>query len=241
MKYPRIVMLCCLLLTALLTLSARAANSVLLWPIDPKIASGEKATELWMENRGDSTTLMQVRVFLWQQKNGQEQYQTQQQILASPPMVRIEPGKKQLIRLIKQAAPAAGAEAAYRILLDEIPTPPSERSGKNHAGLSFQMRYSVPLFVYGEGASADKTQPQLSWRLVNRDGKQAIEVTNGGNGFARLSHVALGGRMIADSLLGYVLAHSTNTFPINFPASGREELSARLGNKQVWRSASQPR
>lgn len=154
MIFTRIAALC-LLVTTLSTLSVRAANSVLLWPVNPLIASDEKATELWMENRGDSTTLMQVRVFLWQQKSGQEQYQTQQQILASPPMVRIEPGKKQLVRLIKQTAPLPGQEAAYRILLDEIPSPPSQDTDKNHVGLSFQMRYSVPLFVYGEHICGD--------------------------------------------------------------------------------------
>ncbi|MEI2606988.1 fimbria/pilus periplasmic chaperone, partial [Erwinia aphidicola] len=84
-------------------------------------APQEKASELWLENRGESTTLMQVRVFSWQQINGQEQYQTQQQVLASPPLVRIEPGKRQMVRLIKQTPPAGGKEAAYRVLLDEIP------------------------------------------------------------------------------------------------------------------------
>lgn len=84
-------------LSMLLSQVTRAANSVMIWPIDPRINSDEKAAELWLENRGTSTTLMQVRVFQWQQNQGQEQFQTQQQVMASPPMVRIEPGKRQMI------------------------------------------------------------------------------------------------------------------------------------------------
>lgn len=57
-------------------------NSVMIWPIDPAINPEEKASELWLENRGNSTTMMQIRVFSWQQNNGQEQYQTQQQVIA---------------------------------------------------------------------------------------------------------------------------------------------------------------
>ncbi|MEJ4045605.1 fimbrial biogenesis chaperone [Erwinia sp. SLM-02] len=227
-----------LLLASLTTLNTLAANSVLLWPIDPKIASDEKATELWMENRGDNTTLMQVRVFLWQQKNGQDQYQTQQQVLASPPMVRIEPGKKQLIRLVKQTPVPAGEETAFRILIDEIPSPQAQNTAPNQAGLNFQMRYTVPLFVYGNGASAASNKPQLAWQLVNKDGHQALEITNQGNGHARLSHVSLGGRTVSDSLLGYVLPHSSNTFPLSFPATANAELSAQLSDKTVWRGRS---
>lgn len=222
------------LLLGVVSPTASAGNSVLIWPIDPKIAPQEKASELWLENRGESTTLMQVRVFSWQQINGQEQYQTQQQVLASPPLVRIEPGKRQMVRLIKQTPPAGGKEAAYRVLLDEIPTP--QQAGDNQAGLNFQMRYSVPLFVYGDGLTPESARPQLSWRLVNQGGKQALEITNRGSGHARLSSVSLGGRSLSSSLFGYVLADASNTFPLSVPVSGGAELSAELEHKQSWRS-----
>ncbi|AXU97619.1 MAG TPA: molecular chaperone [Erwinia persicina] len=227
------------LLCGVMSLKAQAGNSVLIWPIDPKLSHNEKATELWLENRGASTTLMQVRVFSWQQVNGQEQYQTQQQVLASPPVVRIEPGKRQMVRLINQTPPAAGQELAYRVLLDEIPTP--RAPGENQAGLTFQMRYSVPLFVYGSGLDPDTARPELSWKLVNREGKQALEITNRGSTHARLSNVTLGGRTLSGSLLGYVLANASNTFPLSFPASGRAEIYAELEHKQTWRSTSSAR
>jgi len=213
---------------------ARAGNSVLIWPIDPKIHSGDKATELWLENRGEATTLMQVRIFTWQQVNGQEQYQTQQTVVASPPLVRIEPGQKQLVRLINQSPPPPGREVAYRVLLDEIPTP--QTPGKDQAGLNFQMRYSVPLFTYGQGLSADSASPKLSWEVVNQGGRSAIKITNSGSGHARLSKVSLGGRQLSNSLFGYVLSNSSNTFPVNFPVSNRSELSAQLENNKSWHS-----
>ncbi|WP_279386600.1 hypothetical protein [Sodalis glossinidius] len=43
--------------------------------MDPVITAAEKASELWVENRGASTTLIQVRVFGWQQSNGRDGYQ----------------------------------------------------------------------------------------------------------------------------------------------------------------------
>ena len=48
-----------LLLSPTLLSPAFAANSVMIWPIDPAINPEEKASELWLENRGNSTTMMQ--------------------------------------------------------------------------------------------------------------------------------------------------------------------------------------
>lgn len=212
--------------------AAHAANSLMIWPIDPTINPDDKASELWLENRGNATTMMQVRIFSWLQVGGQEQYQTQQQVVASPPMVRLEPGQKQLVRLIKQGAPQAGREMSYRVVLDEIPTP--RTPGENQAGLTFQMRYSVPLFVYGNGVTSDSAKPQLSWQQVDSGGKRWLELTNRGNGHARLSNVTIGGRRLGNGLFGYVLANSSNRWPLTSSVSG--ELSAEV-NKGHWSSA----
>nr|WP_234472749.1 molecular chaperone [Pantoea sp. S61] len=221
-----------LLFSMALMPAAHAANSLMIWPIDPAINPDDKASELWLENRGNATTMMQVRIFSWLQVGGQEQYQTQQQVVASPPMVRLEPGQKQLVRLIKQGAPQAGREMSYRVVLDEIPTP--RTPGENQAGLTFQMRYSVPLFVYGNGVTSDSAKPQLSWQQVDSGGKRWLELTNRGNGHARLSNVTIGGRRLGNGLFGYVLANSSNRWPLTSSVSG--ELSAEV-NKGHWSSA----
>ncbi|XBS69706.1 fimbria/pilus periplasmic chaperone [Acerihabitans sp. KWT182] len=59
-------------------------------------------------------------------------------------MIRLESGQKSLIRLIKHQPAPAGREQAYRVLLDEIPTPYGHPDEKAHA-LNFQMRYSIPV------------------------------------------------------------------------------------------------
>lgn len=212
--------------------AAHAANSLMIWPIDPAINPEDKASELWLENRGNATTIMQVRIFSWLQVGDKEQYQTQQQVVASPPMVRLEPGQKQLVRLIKQTPPQAGREMSYRVVLDEIPTP--RTPGENQAGLTFQMRYSVPLFVYGDGLNRDSAKPELSWRQVESGGKRWLELTNRGSGHARLSNVTVGGQRLGNGLFGYVLANSSNRWPLTRSVSG--ELSAEV-NKGHWSSA----
>lgn len=109
------------LATALTSGSLYAASSVLIWPIDPVINNSEKATALWLENKDSQPVYMQIRVLGWQQKEGVDDYSHQSAILASPPVATILPGKRQLIRLIKNTQVPAGQEQAFRVLIDEIP------------------------------------------------------------------------------------------------------------------------
>jgi P pilus assembly protein, chaperone PapD len=96
---------------------------VLIWPIDPVLEADQKAGALWLENRGTAPASLQVRVFAWRQGDYQEQFQAQREIIGSPPVANIPPGQKQLIRLTRTGSSPVGQEQAYRIIIDEIPSP----------------------------------------------------------------------------------------------------------------------
>ncbi|NDL64657.1 fimbrial biogenesis chaperone [Acerihabitans arboris] len=225
-----------LLLLSLWLPAAWAGHAVLIWPVDPVMAGAQKAAELWVENKGATATLLQVRIFAWQQSGEGERFHTQQDIIASPPMLRLDAGQKQLIRLIRQTPAAAGREQAYRILLDEIPTP-GDRVDDPANSLTFQMRYSIPLFVYAGQASPDSGAPLLSWRLVQVKGQTCLEIANRGPVHARLSRARLGTYQLTDGLFGYVLANSSYRWPLKAPVDAGSLLEARVDNrKTVWRS-----
>lgn len=228
-------------LTLAFSPGVRAAGNILLWPIDPVVTADNSATELWIENNGSGPVTMQVRVIGWQQIDGRESYQPyQQDVVASPPIVRIEAGKKQLIRLIRQITPTPGKELAYRVLIDEIP-----QAGTG-TGVKLQMRYSVPLFVYGAGAKpATATPPTaghalLSWRHTTLNGQPAIEIVNQGQLHARLSNVSLDGRPLAPGLLGYVLANSSQIWPLPSALQHSQNIQARINSDNApWQATAQ--
>lgn len=226
---------------------AHAAATILLWPIDPWLSAETKATELWIQNQGNSATTMQVRIVRWKQEGGYERYSAQQDVVASPPIVTIGKGSKQLIRLIKQGTVPMGVEQAYRIIVDEIPQPDAKADPA--IGLKLQMRYSIPLFVYGQGIPTIKEgahhalvdTKNLSWRVAQDGGQPVLEVRNQGDVHVRLSQVALeqGGqkRTIAEGLLGYVLPHSARSWPL--PAGVRQpnQMSAQINARDTqWQS-----
>ncbi|MDD9245180.1 molecular chaperone [Enterobacter soli] len=233
--------------TAVATSQAQAAATILLWPIDPWLSAETKATELWIQNQGNSATTMQVRIVRWKQEEGFERYTAQQDVVASPPIVTIGKGSKQLIRLIKQGSVPMGVEQAYRIIVDEIPQP--DAKAEPTIGLKLQMRYSIPLFVYGQGIPTIKEgahhalveSKNLSWRVTQEAGHPALEVRNQGDVHVRLSQVTLdqGGqkRTVADGLLCYVLPGSTRSWPIPAGIRQPEQMSAQINARDTqWQS-----
>ena len=222
---------------------AHAASSVLIWPIDPVLEADQQASALWLENRGTETANLQIRVFGWSQSGFEEQYRNQREVIGSPPVAKIEPGQKQLVRLTRTKDVPPGQELAYRIIIDEIPSaqPPVAEDGKTAAAIRFQMRYSVPLFAYGAGlwSKEDSARqrdpkgiglPQLSWRTVAVEGRPYVEVRNQGAVHARLTDVAIkqGGQSkpLAEGLLGYVLPGAVMRWPAPGPVAG--ELAGRI-------------
>lgn len=131
--------------------------------------------------------------------------------------------------------------------MDEIPQPAAK--AEPAIGLKLQMRYSIPLFVYGQGVPTIKegahhalaeTQ-NLSWRVTQAGGQPALEVRNRGDVHVRLSQVALeqGGqkRTVAEGLLGYVLPGSTRSWPVPAGVRQPERMSAQINAREAqWQS-----
>lgn len=246
------VMRCAVLAMVLLgVVKVQAASSVLIWPIDPVLEADQQASALWLENRGNETANLQIRVFAWSQSGFNDQYQNQRDVIGSPPVAKIEPGQKQLVRLTRTREIPPGQELAYRIIIDEIPSAktPASEDGKTAAAIRFQMRYSVPLFAYGAGLwSKEDTSrqrdpkgvglPDLSWRTVAVDGRPYVEVRNQGAVHARLTDVALkqGSQTqpLVDGLLGYVLPGAIMRWPAPGPMAANPALQVRInGAPQV--------
>lgn len=218
-----------------------SANSLLIWPIYPVIESHQQASALWLENRGSETVNMQVRIFAWSQVGGENHYQSQQGVVGSPPMTAIAPGDRQMVRLIRQEPSPIGEEQAYRIVVDEIPAlaPYDEAQHAPRAAIRLQLRYSLPLFVYGEGtlppgrpASSNTPYPGLTWRLVTHQGQSQLEIRNTGQHHVRLSQVTFeqpGQRNeVTNGLLGYVLPRQVRRWPLPQDIRPTGELRAHI-------------
>lgn len=213
-----------LLISSLLLSSGLAvASGLQVSPISLSLQARENASGLTLSNSGNDKVRAQVRVYQWSQNNEGEQLTPSRGLLASPPMIEIDPGDRQLIRIIRAKAPPQGTgavEDAYRVLVNEIPI----KSDNQKTGLQFALSYSLPVFVQPVGVT--KTSPQLQWSThLQPDGKEIkLRVSNHGNGHAQLAGLSftdMAGKstVINPGLLGYVLPGATMNWTLNVAPS----------------------
>jgi len=198
------------------------ASGLQVAPVGLEFAPAGNAQGIWLTNTGNNVLHAQVRVFHWTQADGKDALTPTQGLVASPPMLNLQPGAQQLVRVIRTGAPANGAEDAYRLLIDELPQPEKD----NKSSVHYILRYSVPAFV--ETAASVDAVPALAWNLVHDNNGIALQARNTGTKHAQLSGASLqpaGGKPItlSSGLLGYVLPGSTMRWPLKVPA-------AQLGN-----------
>jgi fimbrial chaperone protein len=213
-RYFSSVILPCVLLYVFSAGSHAVSLSV--WPIDPYLRAPSSASAVWVRNTSNEPVVLQARVLRWNQALSKETLVPQDSVVISPPMIELAGQSQQLFRVVhRSGAPNYSEEQSYRILIDEIP----RNKAKNSAPLQFQMRYSLPFFIFPKGQNKEdkRNEKNISYRIVNVD-KPEIVVTNNGSAHVRLSQVYLlteTSRMkIADGLLGYVLPNSTMSWPL---------------------------
>ena len=217
-------------LAGLAVLGADAANAsgLQVAPVGVSLTPEAPAGSLTLSNVGESKLHAQVRVYAWRQDRDGDTLEPSEDLMVSPPMIALEPGAQQLVRVIRNGpAPAPGTgEQSFRIVIDELPI--GERSGR---GLDFVLRYSLPVFVENDSRG---DRPALAWDLFEKDGAVALQVTNEGGKHAQIADVAVraadGSRIVlAEGLLGYALPGASRTWGTAAPWSE----SVRTGTLEV--------
>ena len=204
-------------------------------PISLQISSNRNADGIWLTNSSTEPLTAQVRVFQWSQQNGDDLLAQTTGLTVSPPLVDIPAGGRQLVRVLRTSAPpAVGAEATYRLIIDELPpdlmvAPPAPAASeaapaRRSFGMSFLMRYSVPVFVGDASEAAVKTAgEQLSWSLQKSSESWTFKATNHGAIRAQLAElhgIGTDGQTwpLQGGLMGYVLAGQTRQWSVAAPS-----------------------
>lgn len=176
-------------------------------PLRVELPTGTDFAPMVVGNAMDRVVAVQVRIFGWNQEDGQDRYAPSTDLIASPSLFRIEPGKSQDFRVIRQNALPAGAEQRYRVVIDQLPEPASH--GVQAAATRLQLL--VPLF-----AGSDAAAPA---RLSAAVGDGTIILSNAGGRTARINSLAVVGPdgtkwPVASEQARYVHGSSSMTYTV---------------------------
>ncbi|MFC6313222.1 molecular chaperone [Paraburkholderia dipogonis] len=216
MSAPRRLLAACACAWCLSPTFAHAAT-LQISPVMVDMAAEANAAGITLKNPGEKPLFGQVRVFRWDQANGDDTLTPTQDLVASPPLIQIPGHADQLVRLVRTAPAPSASEQGYRVLIDELP----EADAAPTSGVTIRLRYSVPVFAE---PAVDVGQPRLSWHLSRGTGAQGwmLRVDNTGRKRAQIAAVQLidnagNAYPINKGLLGYALAGRQRRWPVTLP------------------------
>jgi fimbrial chaperone protein len=215
-----------------------SASTLQIMPINIEVPAPGAASTVTVTNSGADTINAQIRIFKWVQHNGEDELVPTKDVVASPPAIKLEPGKKSVIRVVRLGKVPAAAEETYRLIVDEIPKPVKV----GQAGVGFSVRYSIPVFFSKPGADAD-----LSWRASVVNGQFVLKAENTGGRRARLASLVVANGAgktinIGEGLAGYVLGQSSKQWTVKgasktIAAGGMIKITAQGENGPIEATA----
>ena len=224
------------------------AASLQVAPVSVAFAPGEQARILYLDNHDGDPIEVQVRLMRWSQQDGVDRLDPTQDVVATPAIVRIGPGERQTVRLVRRQSDRPDRELSYRALVNELPDNQA-RSGQT--GLRVLLAYSIPVFIAAtepppapapSGTDAPPPQVDLSGvraRLSPGSGGTVLAVSNQGPRHVRIGGLVLESadgtsRPVTEGLLGYVLPGQQASFRVDLAPTlpAGQTLKARFNDER---------
>lgn len=211
------------ILFACLTLFASSADAgqLRVGPTRIELTRQRPVGVIEVRNENPGPVLVQMERMVWVQQNGEDAYEPTQQLIVTPPVVRLASGAMQIVRVGLRARPEDGRERAFRVYVREVPIP--SQGGTD--GIQVALRVGVPVFFNVGGADS-----RLHW-LVQAPQSGGVRVLARNDG-SHWEHVAKleardrksGAIVWKSSQSGYLLAGGQRVW------SGSSLTAVRVGD-----------
>src|SRR5436305_14384118 len=91
-------------------------------PVRIFMSPRDRAIAVTVTNEGDDELVMQADVYTWSQKpTGEDDLALSEDLILSPPILKLAPHSRQVVRLAMLTPPAGRSQSTYRLIMREIP------------------------------------------------------------------------------------------------------------------------
>jgi fimbrial chaperone protein len=199
-----------LLITTLFPANALADGGLSVQPTRVNLDTTQRSAEITVSNGNSAAELLRVEAMSWEQVNGKDRYAPTEELLVVPPLLRVEAGDKQIVRLALRGGVLSGTrERTYRIILTEIPSTMRKTAGPT---LGLALHFLIPVYANAGSLKTTKAAAGLI-PSAHLDGMKHVHltVTNVGD-----RHVVINAiRMYADASQSRLIAEqSSNTVAV---------------------------
>jgi fimbrial chaperone protein len=210
-------------LAALAVPAGAVAGTFSVSPVRIYMQPRDRAIAITVTNEGTTELVMQAEVFLWKQKpDGADELTPTEDLILAPPILKVAPNTKQVVRLANLRPVPPGEQQTYRLIVREIPEAQSQAQA--NVQVQVALAFSLPVFITPPGA---RGQLVCQASRVN-ESKMLAACENRGNAYAQPVTLTLSdsqGRSLASADVrgGYVLPNVKRSFEM---ASGGERIPA---------------
>jgi fimbrial chaperone protein len=236
---PRAPLALVVILSFALSMENAQAGQFTVTPVRIYMQPRDRAVAITVTNDGDTELVMQADLYDWSQKpDGSDDLKITEELFLSPPILKLAPKAKQVVRLARANPQPTKDQLTYRLIVREVPE--AVPASKDDVQLQFALAFSLPIFV---------TPPGLKGQLgcaAERSSGDAIRVTceNTGSAYVYPHEFVLtdaaGETLATRDTGGYLLPGIKRSFEVKRPNAkipgGNSKLTVTLddGSKQTF-------
>jgi fimbrial chaperone protein len=216
------------LLAAACTLPVSAAQFTIT-PVRIFMTPKDRAVAVTVTNDSDEEVVMQADLYSWKQKaDGSDDLALTEDLILTPPILKLAPRARQVVRLARLTPPPAGVQQTYRLIVREVP----EARGSAQIQLQVALAFSLPVFISPPGVKRDL---QCGVERAAPDQVRAV-CSNAGTAYTQIRTLEVqdekGAKLAARDTGGYLLPTVRRTFDIKRAdgkiAAGKVRLQVAL-------------
>jgi fimbrial chaperone protein len=153
LRHAKILHHCALILATCCVALPASAGVFSVSPVRIFMSPRDRAIAVTVTNEGDDELVMQADVYRWSQKpSGEDDLALSEDLILSPPILKLAPHARQVVRLARVGPPPTDSQLTYRLIVREVPE--ATKSAKD-VRLQVALAFSLPVFVTPPGLKRD--------------------------------------------------------------------------------------
>jgi fimbrial chaperone protein len=172
-----------LLFAAICLPSPALAGAFSVTPVRLYMSVRDRAVAVTVTNDADSEVVLQADVNTWQQTaEGEDRLELTDDLILSPPIIKLAPKARQVVRLARLAPPDVSRQVTYRLILREVP---EALPAKQNVQISIALALSMPVFI-----TPPKAARAVSCRIAGIEEKSVgVRCGNTGTAYAQVREI----------------------------------------------------
>lgn len=161
------------------------AGSFSVTPVRVFMTPKDRAMAITLVNEGDTEIALQADIHSWAQKtDGSDQLDLTDELILSPPIIKLPARGRQVVRLALLRAPDPSRQLTYRMIIKEVPevTAPKDRVIQVPIALAL----SMPVFITPPVAKRD-----VQCQVGAAEGSLQVSCGNQGTAYAQIREISV--------------------------------------------------